>query len=234
MSGDSDQTASPARGGREGALIGIGEAASVLDAEFGDVSVSKIRFLEARGLIAPVRTRGGSRRYSAADLDRLRAVLTLQRRDFLPLDVIAERLGERIADVRPADARSGSGATEQVMRPRREAELSESEFLRRSLCPPEVMSELRRFGLIVRRDPTGLEICAIMLRLREHGIEPRHLRWVRQAAEREVSIVQASVPMRPEASARTLAQIDSSQRRLAADLTDVLALLVRAALDDGR
>ncbi len=234
MSQDSDQTASPARGAREDALIGVGEAARVLDAEFGGVSVSKIRFLESRGLLAPVRTRGGSRRYSAADLDRLRAILTMQRRDFLPLDVIADRLGDSGAESHTVDVRSGSGATEQAMRPRRPAQLDESEFLRRSLCPPEVVAEMKRSGLLNRYDATGLEICALMARLREHGIEPRHLRWLRQAAEREVSLVQASVPMRPEGSAQTLAQIDSSQRRLAADLTDVLTLLVRASLDDAR
>lgn len=228
MTDGTDEATSPAREGIGGVLVSIGQAAAILDAEFGGVSISKIRFWESRGLIAPVRTRGGSRRYSREDLDRLRTILTWQRRDFLPLDVIIERLGPDRPDV----ARSDVTAAEHALRPRRSAELTETEFLRRCLCPADVVEEMTRYGLLHRYDSTGLDICEIVSRLREHGIEPRHLRWLRQAAERQAALVHASVPARPDASAETIAEIDGTQRRIAADLTGMLTLLVRAALDD--
>ena len=64
-----------------------------LRAEFPDISVSKIRFLETEGLIAPARAPSGYRRFAAADVDRLRYILTAQRDQYLPLRVIKERLG---------------------------------------------------------------------------------------------------------------------------------------------
>ena len=67
---------------------------SQLRPEFPDISTSKIRFLEAEGLIEPARSRSGYRRFSAADIERLRYILTMQRDSYLPLRVIRERLAD--------------------------------------------------------------------------------------------------------------------------------------------
>ena len=75
--------------------FGIGEVLAQLRPEFPDISTSKIRFLEAEGLIEPARSRSGYRRFSAADIERLRYILTMQRDSYLPLRVIRERLAER-------------------------------------------------------------------------------------------------------------------------------------------
>src|SRR6202012_5181706 len=77
---------------REGASLGIGEVLARLRPEFPDVSPSKIRFLEAEGLIEPTRSNSGYRRFALADVERLRYILTAQRDEYLPLRVIKERL----------------------------------------------------------------------------------------------------------------------------------------------
>ncbi|HEV2536057.1 MAG TPA: MerR family transcriptional regulator, partial [Streptosporangiaceae bacterium] len=77
-----------------GGQFGIGEVLAQLRPEFPDISTSKIRFLEAEGLIEPARSRSGYRRFSAADIERLRYILTMQRDSYLPLRVIKERLAD--------------------------------------------------------------------------------------------------------------------------------------------
>src|ERR1700743_3430275 len=72
--------------------VSIGQVLDELSPEFPDISPSKIRFLEAEGLIQPLRSTSGSRRFSAADITRLRFILTAQRDESLPLRVIKERL----------------------------------------------------------------------------------------------------------------------------------------------
>ena len=74
--------------------FGIGEVLAQLRPEFADISTSKIRFLEAEGLIEPARSRSGYRRFSAADIERLRYILTMQRDSYLPLRVIRDRLAD--------------------------------------------------------------------------------------------------------------------------------------------
>ena len=88
--------------------FGIGEVLAQLRPEFADISTSKIRFLEAEGLIEPARSRSGYRRFSAADIERLRYILTMQRDSYLPLRVIRERLAMKEAgEVGGADAANG-------------------------------------------------------------------------------------------------------------------------------
>jgi DNA-binding transcriptional MerR regulator len=107
-------SAQPARG-----YLGISEVLAELRADFPDVSVSKIRFLETEGLIAPARSPSGYRRFCAADLDRLRFILTAQRDQYLPLRVIRDRLArldERASQAgrpAPVPARRPAGADHQ-------------------------------------------------------------------------------------------------------------------------
>jgi len=76
----------------EARLHTIGEVCRRLQEEFPDISISKIRYLEDQGLLAPRRTRGGYRLFSDADVERLATILRLQRDEFLPLRVIREEL----------------------------------------------------------------------------------------------------------------------------------------------
>src|SRR6185312_4737790 len=92
------------------AYLGIGEVLVELRAEFPDISVSKIRFLEAEGLISPARSPSGYRRFAPADVDQLKFILTAQRDQYLPLRVIKERLDDR------ASKAIGPARTEMVSR----------------------------------------------------------------------------------------------------------------------
>ncbi len=120
--------------------FGIGEVLAQLRPEFPDISTSKIRFLEAEGLIEPARSRSGYRRFSAADIERLRYILTMQRDSYLPLRVIRERLADGGEAARPR--RSGAGRAPEGMTRRQlldAAEISEAE-----------LTELEDYGLIRR------------------------------------------------------------------------------------
>jgi DNA-binding transcriptional MerR regulator len=86
--------------------LSIGEVLSLLQAEFPDITISKIRFLESQGLLDPERTPSGYRKFHDEDIERLRWILTQQRDHFLPLKVIKERL---------ATGDLGSGAPEGVL-----------------------------------------------------------------------------------------------------------------------
>jgi DNA-binding transcriptional MerR regulator len=81
--------------------LSIGEVLTLLQSEFPDVTISKIRFLEAQGLLDPERSPSGYRKFHDDDIDRIRSILTQQRDHFLPLKVIKERLanGDLSTDV---------------------------------------------------------------------------------------------------------------------------------------
>ena len=83
------------------AYLSIGEVLTKLRGDFSDITISKIRFLESEGLIEPQRTPSGYRKFTAADLDRLRYVLLLQRDQYLPLKVIRDYLDEIDAGRQP-------------------------------------------------------------------------------------------------------------------------------------
>jgi len=92
----------------------IGEVLHVLESDFPDVTISKIRFLESQGLLNPERTPSGYRKFYADDVERLRWVLVQQRDNFLPLRVIKQRLDagdwRPVNGDAPAGEAGGSGA----------------------------------------------------------------------------------------------------------------------------
>src|ERR1044072_3311239 len=88
----------------EHAHLSIGEVLSLLQEEFPDVTISKIRFLESQGLLDPERTPSGYRKFYEADVERLRWILQQQRENFLPLKVIKGRLEDPISDAGPVAA----------------------------------------------------------------------------------------------------------------------------------
>jgi DNA-binding transcriptional MerR regulator len=164
--------------------MSIGEVLGVLQPDFPDVTVSKIRFLESEGLIDPERTASGYRKFYQRDLDRLRFILTLQRDSYLPLKVIRERLAEFDAGLVPAVAAAGNGSTttggsgpaavaaaavETASRaPRPEVEvdedlaeatsalhLNESDLAAAAGLEPSEVALLREFGIIVPHGMNG-------------------------------------------------------------------------------
>src|SRR5207248_6920369 len=99
-------TASKAR------LLTIGTVCGMLKDDFPDISISKIRYLEDQGLLAPRRTQGGYRLFSEEDLERLETILRLQRDEFLPLRVIRQELASPAARDRKRRRAAGLNADE--------------------------------------------------------------------------------------------------------------------------
>jgi DNA-binding transcriptional MerR regulator len=212
--------------------FGIGEVLAQLRPEFPDISTSKIRFLEAEGLIEPARSRSGYRRFSAPDIERLRYILTVQRDSYLPLRVIRERLadgGEAASGQADGLQGLGTGRTPDDMTRRQlldAAEISDAE-----------LTELEDYGLIRRvgrqYGKDALAVARAVAALRQYGVQARHLRAVKASAEKEANLVEQVVapqlrqrgPGARDAAARTAWQI--------ADLTLRLhATLVESALAD--
>ena len=198
----------------------IGAVVAELAEEFPDLTASKIRYLEAEGLIEPMRTARGSRRYADADVDRLRRILRLQRDEFLPLSVIAERLAQPDA---PASGPGTVAATRlRAPRPRR---MSSAEVAQRGGVDAATLKELTAHGLVTEMDSSAVDVCRLVARLREYGIEPRHLRSFRVAADREIGLVQQALAPR-RGSASSLEERELTAQLLAL-LLDLHVALVR-------
>jgi DNA-binding transcriptional MerR regulator len=207
----------PARGGSARALVGIGQVLDELRPEFPDVSPSKIRFLEAEGLIAPERASSGYRRFAVADIERLRFILTAQRDEYLPLRVIKERL----------DAASGDGAGAAASA----AALTRSELLEATGADEALLAELEDYGLVRHARTYGTEALTVVrcaVAVREYGIQPRHLRAVKAAADREISLVEQVVaPLARQKGSREPAL------RAARDVAGHIARLHATLVEDG-
>jgi DNA-binding transcriptional MerR regulator len=182
------------KGGAEPRFRTIGSVCEELRGEFPDISVSKIRYLEDQGLLAPRRTRGGYRLFSPDDVERLTTILRLQRDEFLPLRVIREELDGPGASAERAKRRN-AGLTG------REDEIDLAELCDRASAPPDFVRQLEEFGVVVSRVEGGehvyreseADIAAACVRLARFGIDARHLRTFLTAASRQASLVQQLV-----------------------------------------
>ncbi|MDQ1657404.1 MAG: hypothetical protein QOD41_2487 [Cryptosporangiaceae bacterium] len=231
------------------AYMSIGEVLAQLRPEFPDTTISKLRFLESEGLVEPERTAAGYRKYSREDVARLRYVLTAQRDHYLPLRVIREQLAEIDRGAPGAD-----GAT--IAQPRAlvaadELELpdagdfaesaaderySRTELLDRSGATEEQLRQLEQYGLIIKRpgsffDGDALAIVSTVVQMAAFGLEPRHLRAYRSAAEREVGLFeQVITPMARQRGPEAKARAAETVRELAALSVRLHAALVAAGL----
>ncbi|MDQ4029819.1 MAG: MerR family transcriptional regulator [Actinomycetota bacterium] len=174
-------------------LLTIGTVCRRLKAEFPDISISKIRYLEDQGLLRLRRTQGGYRLFSEDDVERLRRILELQRDEFLPLRVIREELASPASKERK---RRRPAALTQ-----REDEVSLDELASRAGIDANLVRELEEFGLLAPRVEAGerrypesdVDIAAACGRLAAYGIAARHLRAFRSSADRSVGLLEAVV-----------------------------------------
>jgi DNA-binding transcriptional MerR regulator len=180
----------------DGALLTIGQVVDQLKPDFPDLSITKVRYLEDRGLLAPSRTPGRYRKYSGTDIRRLRTILALQRDQYLPLEVIRERvdtptsLGQPLSSV----ARLGAGSILH----REDALYTQEEICENAEIDAGFLRLLVEYRLIERRGQMGavftesdLEIARICHLLVRFGVEPRNLRLLGSSVEREAALVQA-------------------------------------------
>lgn len=214
------------------AHLSIGEVLVELRSEFPDISVSKIRFLEAEGLITPARSPSGYRRFAPADIDQLRFILTAQRDQYLPLRVIKERL-----DNLPSGGSGGSTSTPAVpaelsAKGRRTEMVSRRELVEASGIDEQQFAELEAHGLVRRSGrlygQDALDVASTAAQLASYGVQARHLRAVRTAAERDVDLIEQVVaptlrqrsPRARDEAARTAGQIAQLLIRLHAAMIE--------------
>lgn len=207
------------------AALNIGEVLSELKDEFPRVTASKIRFLEDKGLIIPQRTSAGYRKYSSSDVSRLRFILSVQRDQYLPLKVIKDHLDAVDRGEAPEALPGGAPAAPQLVnsdmaeaveRKTRLVSLSELQGL--SGASDELVDELLKFGLVEAQgglfDSNCIKVTKSAVLLASHGVEPRHLRQFRTAADREFSLIETIVGnemRKPEVSARARAAEEAQE-----------------------
>ena len=171
----------------------IGAVCDMLKPEFPDLSISKLRYLEDQELVTPRRTSGGYRLYGPRDLERLRTILTLQRDEFLPLKVIREELDSMrtgaVASAKQARRikRENLGSTDAMKT------YGVEEILSMTGADRTVLKSLEQYGLVSagdRFDDTDREVIKAAVELRAYGLEPRHLRTLKVAAEREAGLLE--------------------------------------------
>jgi DNA-binding transcriptional MerR regulator len=235
---------------RSAATLTIGDVLVHLKTEFSDLTISKIRFLESEGLVQPERTASGYRKFSSADVARLRYVLAQQKEHYLPLKVIKEQLDAIDRGLVPA----GSSPTPRVphvsiaaienhaptadhFRPAPAAlRLTREELLNAAGLRSEQLDELEQFGLISPKagghyDDDALAVSKVVAELAHFGLEGRHLRAFRTAAEREVGLFSQVVgPMSRQRSSESRVRAEETVRELAALSVQLHAALVQIGL----
>ena len=182
-------------------LRSIGQVLAILKPEFEDISISKIRFLESEGLISPERAPSGYRRYAESDIERLRYILEVQKNHYLPLKVIREHLDlmDKGQDPPPLGGTSAPDPDSaepdvavlppQPRPPKRAIRITRRELLELSGVSDAALSELEKHQLVLPRRGTiyygrdALTIAVISRKLAGFGMDARHLRVVKQAAE---------------------------------------------------
>lgn len=241
-SGDADDAAWPFGVSRTPTMT-IGSALSILQREFPAVRVSKIRFLEDQGLVSPHRTPSGYRTYSQADVERLRFCLAAQRDSFLPWKVVRERLAELDQGGPDVPAPGARVVTEDgdLVATDAPSRLTAGQVAERAGCEGETVDALTRGGLLStdaggKYPPVAVEIATLAVQLAEHGVDQRHLRTVRNAADRQVDLIEQIVaPVRSQRSGPSASGARARSHALASELaktfTALHTALLRSAVD---
>ncbi|MFE5914139.1 MerR family transcriptional regulator [Streptomyces wedmorensis] len=223
-------------------LVSIGTVLNQLRDEFPEVTISKIRFLEAEGLVEPRRTASGYRKFSPQDVERLAQILRMQRDHYLPLKVIREHLdalarGEQIKLPAPGRRRDLlEGAWEADAEPPTAARIGRAELIAAAEVTETELAEWESYGLIAETegggyDPESVTVARLVADLGRFGLEPRHLRAVKAAADREAGLIEQVVaPLRRHRNPQTRAHAEATAQELAAQSVRLHAALVQTAL----
>ena len=228
--------------------MSIGAVLDLLRADFPDVTISKIRFLEAEGLITPQRAASGYRRFTAYDCARLRFILAAQRDQYLPLKVIKAQLDAQPDGELPAPASSygvphlvpaaGEPAPDSAAVAPTRVRFSRDDLLERSGVDDALLAALLKAGVITR-GPGGFfdEHAVVILQcaraLAEYGVEPRHLRAFRSAADRQSDLIaQIAGPVVKVNKAGARDRADDLAREVAALALTLHTSLVKSAVRD--
>ncbi|WP_326692204.1 MULTISPECIES: MerR family transcriptional regulator [unclassified Streptomyces] len=230
--------ASPGTAAGQSGPMSIGAVLQALREEFPEVTVSKIRFLEAEGLVEPDRSPSGYRKFRAEDIERLSYVLRMQRDHYLPLKVIREHLdalgrGEPLPAV-PAPTREIQEP--EVTPPAPAVRIGRKELLAVAEVDEEELAEWESYGLVGAASDgayelTEVTVARLVAELGRFGLEPRHLRAMKAAAGRQADLVEQLVaPLRRHPDPRTRARAESTAQELAGLSVRLHAALVQSAL----
>jgi DNA-binding transcriptional MerR regulator len=229
--------------------MSIGAVFDLLRPDFPDVTISKIRFLEEQGLVTPERTGSGYRRFTAYDCARLRFILSAQRDQYLPLKVIKAQLDAQADGALPA-AGSAYGVPKLVpdldsdppggpadVAPA-QIRLSREDLLERSGIRSDLLVALVKSGVIVPGpagffDEHAVVIAQCAHALGEYGVEPRHLRAFRSAADRQSDLIaQIAGPIGKAGNAGARDRADELAREVAALAITLHTSLIKSAVRD--
>lgn len=231
------------------ARMNIGQVLDQLRVDFPGVTISKIRFLEDQGLIKPERTASGYRKFSGGDVDRLRYILRMQRDHYLPHKVIGEHLDaidrgleppaiDGVVPTVPKVALAPDGLpSPESFRSTSDVRLSRRELIKIAEISEELLGQLEQFALISPRTGTGhydtdaLIVAQTARELAAFGLEPRHLRAFKTAADREVGLVEQVVaPLQRGRDAAAKGRVEDAVSEIAALSVRLHATLVKAGL----
>jgi DNA-binding transcriptional MerR regulator len=232
--------AGPGTAAADTGLMSIGAVLNVLRDEFPEVTISKIRFLESEGLVEPRRTPSGYRKFSADDVERLGRVLRMQRDHYLPLKVIREHLdaverGEAVQLPLLGRQRDGDAVPVSAGVPVA-ARIGRSALLAAAGIDEEDLREWESYGLLTpladgAYDAEAVTVASLVRELGRFGIEPRHLRVMKAAADREAGLVdQVVAPLRRHRNPQTRAHAEDRAKELAALTVKLHTTLVQTAL----
>jgi DNA-binding transcriptional MerR regulator len=233
----------------------IGEVLTRLRPDFPDVSISKIRFLESEGLIDPERTPSGYRKFSLADVERLRYILAEQRDHYYPLKVIKQNLEAMARGLEPPAVAGGSARAPRAFHavpvdaepedftpaPAADLRLTAAELAANAGLEAAQLDELVSFGLVRPRpgteyfDSDALVVAATAAQLAAFGLEPRHLRAFKAAADREIGMIEQIVsPQARQRDDQAAARAAEMESELAALSVRLHTALVKIGLRQGR
>ncbi len=205
--------------------LSIGQVLARLTPEFPLLSASKLRYLEVQGIVTPVRTESGYRKFSPTDLERLRTTLTMQRDYGIPLARIREHLDDPTGDLSAMPA-----SIVHTARRHRRADLIAAADASSTLLADAVSAGLIPAGETF--DDRALTMLRALVALEAHGIQPRHLRTLRQAAERDVALVESALaPLLRKADPASRARAGELAPELVRRLDELRAGLVQTALE---
>lgn len=179
---------------RAAKLLTIGKVLNQLSPEFPDLTPSKLRFLEEQGLVTPQRTESGYRKFTEADVERLRIVLELQRDKYLPLKVIRDYLADLDAGKKPTlpgETSVNSAHIRQI----RNRKFSLIEMIAETAISDDLLHQAQEVQLlgIEPFESSDVEIARALVHLQRFGIAPRHLRGLKAAADREIGVIEGVI-----------------------------------------
>lgn len=218
--------------------VTIGVVLKTLKPEFPDVTVSKIRYLESEGLITPQRMSSGYRRYTDADIDRLRYILVTQRDNYLPLKVIRQQL--EAMDQGLVTPMTTKGTTPLISPDKLGApvatRLSDADVAAHAQVSEQFVSKMLSIGLI-RPNAAGyfteddVRIVAIAAGLKEFGFDERHIRTLKTAAARQAGMIaQVAGPVAKSPAAGAKPRAEEISKEMTALVASLHASLVNSLL----